>query len=50
VLIIRPVMRAELNADNQVLTRYLLTAHATCEKYDDLATATLTEVRIDQTQ
>ena len=43
-------MLAELSADSQALTRYFRSAHATCEKYDDVATASLIEVWIDQTE
>ena len=43
-------MLAELNADNQALTRYFRTAHELCDKYDDVATASLIEVWIDQTE
>ena len=41
-------MLAELSADNQSLTRYFRGAHETCEKYNDVATASLIEVWIDQ--
>jgi starvation-inducible DNA-binding protein len=43
-------MLAELNADNQAMTRYFRTAHKTCDKYNDVATASLIEVWIDQTE
>ena len=43
-------MLAELGADNQALTRYFRSAHETCEKYNDVATASLIEVWIDQTE
>ena len=43
-------MLAELNADNQALTRYFRSAHETCDKYSDVATASLIEVWIDQTE
>jgi len=43
-------MLAELQTDNQALTRYFLTAHETCEKYNDVATASMIEVWVDQTQ
>jgi starvation-inducible DNA-binding protein len=43
-------MLAELSADNQALTRYFRGAHETCEKYNDIATASLIEVWIDQTE
>src|ERR1700752_4897786 len=32
-------MLAELSADNQALIRYFRSAHATCEKYNDVGTA-----------
>jgi starvation-inducible DNA-binding protein len=43
-------MLSELCADNQALTRYFREAHGTCEKYNDVATASLIEVWIDQTE
>jgi starvation-inducible DNA-binding protein len=43
-------MLAELSADNQALTRYFRSAHETCEKYNDVATASLIEVWIDQSE
>jgi starvation-inducible DNA-binding protein len=43
-------MLTELNADNQALTHYFRSAHETCEKYGDVATASLIEVWIDQTE
>jgi len=43
-------MLTELNSDNQALTRYFRSAHETCEKYNDVATASLIEVWIDQTE
>src|SRR6516165_12464153 len=43
-------MLTELNADNQALTRYFRSAHETCEKYNDVGTASLIEVWIDQTE
>jgi serine/threonine protein kinase len=43
-------MLAELCADNQALTRYFRSAHETCDKYNDVATASLIEVWIDQTE
>jgi len=43
-------MLAELTTDNQALTRYFRSAHETCEKYNDVATASLIEVWIDQTE
>jgi starvation-inducible DNA-binding protein len=43
-------MLAELSADNQHLTRSLRATHEVCEKYSDVATASLIEVWIDQTE
>ena len=43
-------MLAELSADNQALTRYFRATHETCDKYNDVATASLIEVWIDQTE
>ena len=43
-------MLTELNADNQALTRYFRAAHELCDKYNDVATASLIEVWIDQTE
>src|SRR5229473_1756708 len=43
-------MLVELSADNQALTRYFRSAHNTCDKYNDVATASLIEVWIDQTE
>ncbi|HEY4282158.1 MAG TPA: DNA starvation/stationary phase protection protein [Chthoniobacterales bacterium] len=43
-------MLAELSADNQHLTRSLRATHEVCEKYGDVATASLVEVWIDQTE
>src|SRR5580693_3874894 len=43
-------MLAELATDNRALTRYLRSAHETCEKYDDESTASLIEVWIDQAE
>jgi starvation-inducible DNA-binding protein len=43
-------MLAELCADNSELTRYLRATHEVCEKYNDVATASLIEVWIDQTE
>ncbi len=43
-------MLAELSADNQALTRYFRSAHETCDKYNNVATASLIEVWIDQTE
>jgi starvation-inducible DNA-binding protein len=43
-------MLAQLSADNQALTRYFRSAHETCEKYNDVATTSMIEVWIDQTE
>ena len=43
-------MLAELCADNQQLTRYLRSAHEVCDKHNDVATASLVEVWIDETE
>jgi starvation-inducible DNA-binding protein len=43
-------MLLELCADNQALTRYFRSTHETCEKYNDVATASMIEVWIDQTE
>jgi len=43
-------MLADLSADNQALTRYFRSAHEICEKYNDVATASMIEVWIDQTE
>ena len=43
-------MLAELKVDNQTLPRYFRSAHELCEKYEDVATASLIEVWIDQTE
>ncbi len=43
-------MLSELCADNQALTRYFRSAHEICEKFDDVATASLIEVWIDQAE
>jgi len=43
-------MLAELTTDNQALTRYFRSAHEICEKYNDVATASLIEIWIDQTE
>jgi starvation-inducible DNA-binding protein len=43
-------MLAELSTDNQTLTRYCRATHESCEKYNDLATASLLEAWIDQTE
>jgi starvation-inducible DNA-binding protein len=43
-------MLAELCADNQNLTRSLRSTHEVCEKYKDIATASLIEVWVDETE
>jgi starvation-inducible DNA-binding protein len=43
-------MLTELRADNRELTRFFRLAHQICEKHNDVATASLIEVWIDQTE
>ncbi len=43
-------MLAELCADNQQLTRYLRSAHKVCERHNDVATTSLIEIWIDETE
>lgn len=43
-------MLAELSADNQLLTRFLRSTHDVCEKHNDVATTSLIETWIDQTE
>src|ERR1700689_2184293 len=43
-------MLAELNSANQALTPYFPSAHELCDKYSDVAPASLIEVWIDQTE
>jgi starvation-inducible DNA-binding protein len=43
-------MLAELSKDNQQLTRSLRAAHAVCDEHNDVATASLIENWIDQTE
>jgi starvation-inducible DNA-binding protein len=43
-------MMAELQNDSEILTRTLRDAHEVCEKYRDVATASMMEVWIDQTE
>ncbi len=43
-------MLAELREDNQALAARLREAHGVCEEYDDVATASLIEVWIDETE
>ncbi len=43
-------MLAELSADSLRLTKFLRAAHEVCEKHNDVATASMIEVWIDQTE
>ena len=43
-------MLTELYADNQQLTRFLRSAHEVCEQHSDVATASLIETWIDETE
>jgi starvation-inducible DNA-binding protein len=43
-------MMAELRDDNQQLTRFLRSAHEICERHNDVATASMIEVWIDETE
>jgi starvation-inducible DNA-binding protein len=43
-------MLAELSADNQQFTQYLRSTHEICERHNDVATASLIETWIDQTE
>jgi starvation-inducible DNA-binding protein len=43
-------MLTELLTDNKKLTEYFRATHEVCEKYNDVATASLIEVWIDQTE
>jgi starvation-inducible DNA-binding protein len=43
-------MLAELTSDNQQLTRSLRSAHAICDEHNDVATASLIEVWIDESE
>ncbi len=43
-------MLAELREDNQSLTARLRAAHDVCEEHDDIATASLLEVWVDETE
>jgi len=43
-------MLSELRADNQALTRYLRSTHQVCDEHGDVATASLIETWIDQTE
>jgi starvation-inducible DNA-binding protein len=43
-------MLIELRSDSQALTGFLRAAHSVCEEHNDVATASLVEVWIDQTE
>ncbi len=43
-------MLVDLSADNQRLTRLLRAAHEICDRYNDVATASLIETWIDETE
>ena len=43
-------MLAELRADNRELTRFLRRTHEVCEKHNDVATTSLIENWIDETE
>jgi starvation-inducible DNA-binding protein len=43
-------MLAELSADSLHLTKFLRAAHEVCEQHNDVATASMIEVWIDQTE
>jgi starvation-inducible DNA-binding protein len=43
-------MLAELRDDNQQLTRFLRSTHEVCDKYNDVATASLIETWIDESE
>jgi starvation-inducible DNA-binding protein len=43
-------MMAELCDDNQHLTRSLRSAHEVCDRHKDVATASMIEVWIDETE
>jgi starvation-inducible DNA-binding protein len=43
-------MLAELSEDNQRLVVFMRSTHEVCEKYNDVATASMLEVWIDQTE
>lgn len=43
-------MLGELCTDNRELTRFLRLAHGICDKHNDVATASMIEVWIDQTE
>jgi starvation-inducible DNA-binding protein len=43
-------MLSELRTDNQDLTRFMRLTHEVCDRYNDVATASLIETWIDQTE
>jgi starvation-inducible DNA-binding protein len=43
-------MLAELSEDNQQLTKFMRSAHEVCEQNNDVATTSMIEVWIDQTE
>jgi starvation-inducible DNA-binding protein len=43
-------MLAELSQDNQLLTQYLRATHEVCDEFNDVATASLIENWIDETE
>jgi len=43
-------MLAELREDNEMLTAWLREAHGVCEEHEDVATTSLIEVWIDETE
>jgi starvation-inducible DNA-binding protein len=43
-------MLSELRDDNSLLTAYMRETHEICEKYNDVATTSLIEVWIDETE
>jgi starvation-inducible DNA-binding protein len=43
-------MLTELSVDNQQLTRSLRATHEICDRHNDVATASLIEVWIDETE
>ncbi len=43
-------MLAELCGDNRQLTRFLRSTHEICERHNDVATASLIETWIDETE
>lgn len=43
-------MLTDLHTDNRELTRFLRVAHQVCEKHNDVATASLIETWIDETE